>query len=86
MGAKVQGQLSASATTRSQVIAAQIVDGYPRLCTLAETGKVLRKSVRSVRRLIAQERLQSVRLVQAQQSRVLVPRSSIEALIAESLG
>lgn len=66
-------------------LAARAVKDLPALCTVAEAAKTFRCSTRNVRRWIAVGRLPSLRVVQADQSRVLIPRDAIESLIAESI-
>lgn len=79
------GRATQSPQTLVRDMAAKLVEHLPPICTVAEAAKTLRCSPRNIRRWIATGRLQSFRIVQAQQARVLIPRPSIEALIAERL-
>jgi hypothetical protein len=81
IGRVTQAQCSPACAT-----AAKLVEHLPPICTVADAAKMLRCSPRNIRRWLATGRLQSFRVVQAQQARVLIPRTSIESLIAESLG
>jgi hypothetical protein len=66
-------------------LAAKMVAHLPPICTVAEVAKTMRCSPRNVRRWISMGALHSFRVVQAQQARVLIPRASVEALVASSL-
>lgn len=66
--------------------AAELVAHLPTLCTVDEAAAVARTSTRNVRRWIRSGRLTAVRLVPGGSSRVLVPRSSIESLLASAMG
>jgi hypothetical protein len=63
-----------------------MVAHLPRLCTVRETANTLRRSDKTIREYIATGRLEAIRLVQSNQARVLIPRDSIERLLARSLG
>jgi excisionase family DNA binding protein len=67
-------------------LAAQIVGHLSPLCTVAEAAETFRCSTRNIRRWISSGRLPSLRVVQASQARVLIPRDAIRMLIADSLG
>jgi excisionase family DNA binding protein len=71
--------------SRTRHLAAQAVAHLPSLCTLRETAEALRTSTRNVQRWIAIGLLPAARMRPCGGSRVLIPRSSIEALLARSL-
>jgi excisionase family DNA binding protein len=54
----------------------------PALLTVPEAATELRRSVPTIRRLISRGLLQTVRLGHGGSARVLIPRESLEALIA----
>jgi Helix-turn-helix domain len=89
-GARLQSLRGSSPFPSSAAIArpraAAMVVHLPKLCTVRETANTLRRSDKTVREYIATGRLEAIRLVQSNQARVLIPRDSIERLLARSLG
>lgn len=60
---------------------AEVVAAVPPLASISETGKALRKSKQTVRRLVRTGRLHGVRAVESGSSPVLIPRASIESYL-----
>ncbi|HET7545169.1 MAG TPA: helix-turn-helix domain-containing protein [Polyangiaceae bacterium] len=60
---------------------AEVIATVPALASIDETGKVLRKSKQTVRRLVRTGRLHGVRAVESGSSPVLIPRASIESYL-----
>lgn len=56
----------------------EVIATVPPLADIRETGKAIRKSKQSVRRLVRTGRLHGVRAVESGSSPVLISRSSIE--------
>jgi excisionase family DNA binding protein len=69
----------------ANLMIAQALAHLPPLCTVPEAAEALRTSPRNVKRWIASGRLLAARVVRSGGSRVLIPRSSIESLITNSM-
>lgn len=67
--------------------AVALVSGLPTLCTVTEAATALRTTSRNIKRWIARGSLAGLRVVPGEgSSRVLIPRDSIQALLAQALG
>jgi excisionase family DNA binding protein len=67
-------------------IAKQLVAELPPILSVDETAKVLRISRRTLGKLLALKRIKTIRYTTGGSARVLIPRTSIEAFLAEHLG
>jgi hypothetical protein len=67
--------------------AAELTAHLPSLCTVAEAAAVFRTTPRNIKRWLAAGRLTGIRVVPGEgSSRVLIPRRSLEHLLALALG
>jgi excisionase family DNA binding protein len=72
---------SGAATAAADDWISDVVRDLKPIATIEESAAALRRSTRSVRRLVASGQLDAVRTAEAGSSRVLIPRRAIEKFL-----